>query len=76
MTGNSAIKKLRRKRWPGLKEAAKQLGVSYGHLRLCVAGERASRSLRNRYRAWKNQHRTAPKTTNVPSPKAQTKTFI
>jgi hypothetical protein len=52
------MKKRRNKKWPGLKEAAKQLNISYGHLRLCVARERDSRSLLNRFRAWKRERAT------------------
>lgn len=34
---------------PGLKAAAKQLGCTYQHLRLCVIGQRKSHSLMQRY---------------------------
>ena len=39
----------------GLLAAAKALGCNYSHLRRVVCGERTSRSLMNRYRAWKRQ---------------------
>jgi hypothetical protein len=39
------------RKWPGLKAAAKRLGVSYGHLRLCLLGESQSPRLVSRYQA-------------------------
>jgi hypothetical protein len=50
VTGNHIIKKRKNKRWPGLKPAAKELNVAYGHLRLVVAGERPGRNLLARYK--------------------------
>jgi hypothetical protein len=38
-----------RRSWPGVKEAAALLGVSYGHLLLCLKGERSSPDLVRRY---------------------------
>jgi hypothetical protein len=35
--------------------AAQELGVSYGHLLMCIKGIRQSRRLMARYEAWKNQ---------------------
>ncbi|HLX69448.1 MAG TPA: hypothetical protein VKV04_07465 [Verrucomicrobiae bacterium] len=43
-------KRAYRKR-PGLSEAAKQLGCTYQHLRLCVIGARSSKSLLKKYHA-------------------------
>jgi len=53
-----------------LLAAAKALGRNYSHLRRVVCGERSSRSLMNRFRAWKRQQRNAPspKTENPNSP--------
>ena len=39
------------RRWPGVKPAARELGVSYEHLLMCIKGIRRSRSLMQRYRA-------------------------
>jgi len=65
LMANMARKKANRKpyqRRTGMQVAAIQLGVSYGHLRRCVIGERQSRSLLSRYRALKStQQTTEPK---------------
>jgi hypothetical protein len=50
MTRQSSTKRSYRRR-PGLIQAAADLGVSYGHLRQCVAGIRKSDRLLARYRA-------------------------
>ncbi len=42
---------------PGLLEAAAALDTNYSHLRRVVIGERKSRSLLARYRAWRKQQR-------------------
>jgi hypothetical protein len=50
-----------------VKAAAKELGVDYNHLRLCLLGERFSRSLLTRYLALDNL--TSQKTeTESPQP--------
>ncbi len=46
-----------RKNWPGLIEAAEQLGVSYKHLWMCVSGRRESKPLLRRYAELKRQQR-------------------
>lgn len=38
--------------WPGLCTAARDLGVTYQHLARVLNGERNSKSLLIRYRAW------------------------
>jgi hypothetical protein len=52
MTRNSSSTKRSYRRRPGLIQAARDLGVSYGHLRMCVAGVRQSASLMLRLAAW------------------------
>jgi hypothetical protein len=47
--------KRRNRRWPGVKLAASELGVSYEHLLMCIKGIRQSRRLMARYRALKLQ---------------------
>ncbi|MFO1487847.1 MAG: hypothetical protein U1F65_05155 [Verrucomicrobiota bacterium] len=60
MTRRKSSKKRTNQRRPGLIAAAKELGCSYGHLRLCVAGQRVSVSLMTRYEALKaEQNRKA-----------------
>jgi hypothetical protein len=49
VTGKNANPRRRNQHWPGLRDAAKALGVSYGHLRLCLVGQRESKSLLARY---------------------------
>jgi len=66
MTGNSAISKRQYQRRPGLKEAAEQLQVSYGHLRLCVAGKRISSALLARYLDWKSKQPQQLPASNAP----------
>jgi hypothetical protein len=80
MTRNSVILKRKYQRRPGLKETAEQLGVSYGHLRLCVAGERDSHSLLERYSALKGgapgpqsqkapgRYKNSPQKARIPKP--------
>jgi hypothetical protein len=58
MTRQSSTKRSYRRR-PGLIQAASELGVSYGHLRMCVAGVRQSRKLISNYRAWQADQRAA-----------------
>jgi len=41
---------------PGVFQAAKELGCNYSHLRRVVIGERVSKSLMRRFRAWKQAH--------------------
>ncbi len=50
MTGHCIIKK--RKRWPGVKQAAADLGVCYGHLLMVIKGLRTSRRMSARYAEW------------------------
>lgn len=70
MTRPSHTKRSYQRR-PGIISAARELGCSYGHLRMCVAGDRQSEKLLARFRAWKRQQRTArnsqPETTQ-PTP--------
>jgi hypothetical protein len=68
MTGYTTIVRRKKNRhWPGVKAAAKELGVDYNHLRLCLLGERFSRSLLTRYLALDNL--TSQKTeTESPQP--------
>lgn len=51
-------------RRPGLVTAARDLGCTLSHLRRVVIGERESRSLLRRYRAWKKQQRAASRIAN------------
>lgn len=51
--------KHRWQRRPGLAKAARDLGVSYGHLRMCVIGVRTSVSLMNRLAEWQKNNSTA-----------------
>lgn len=45
------------KKHPGLSQAARDLGVSYQHLRrVVVTGERISPPLSARFNAWQRQH--------------------
>lgn len=53
MTGKTQNKKRSYVRRRGALQAAEALGVSYGHLRLVVTGQRESKSLLTRYRTWK-----------------------
>jgi hypothetical protein len=53
---------------PGLRAAAKDLAVSYSHLRRVAIKERTSVSLMKRFRAWQRQQRAASKTPNFTSP--------
>lgn len=45
---------------PGWIAAARDLSVTYSHLRRVLTGERAGKSLRTKFRAWQRQQRTAP----------------
>ena len=45
-----------------MKPAARELGVSYEHLLLCIKGNRVSRSLMERYRALKADRANVAKT--------------
>ena len=38
------------RRWPGVKPAARELGISYEHLLMCIKGIRQSKRLMCRYR--------------------------
>jgi hypothetical protein len=58
MTRKTASLKRKNQRWPGLRDAAKALGVSYGHLRLCLVGQRVSNSLLARYHALQSSQKT------------------
>lgn len=42
---------------PGVMQAARDLGCSYWHLRRVVNGERESKSLTKKFRAWQRTHR-------------------
>lgn len=46
-------------RRPGLAEFAREAGVTFSHARRCIIGERCSKSLLSRYRAWRRNHRAA-----------------
>jgi len=47
-------------RRPGLLQAARDLNVSYGHLRMCVIGVRQSNSLMRRLDAWTKANPQTP----------------
>ena len=53
MTGHFRIKI--RKRWPGVKQAAADLGVCYGHLLMVIKGVRTSRRMSARYAEWQKR---------------------
>lgn len=57
MTRQSPAKRSYKLR-PGLIQAARDLGVSYGHLRMCVAGVRTSVSLMARLAEWQRANST------------------
>jgi len=54
--------KRKRRMWPGVKQAACALGVSYEHLRMCLMGVRQSRRLMARYVELKGQQEQAAAT--------------
>ena len=58
MTRQSSAKRSYQRR-PWLVQAARDLGVSYGHLRQCVVGVRKSRKTLSKLRTWKKAQRTA-----------------
>jgi len=77
VTRNSNIPKRSYRRWPGLKEASKQLNVSYGHARLVRAGARVSHSLLERLQALESQPKpdrqtAAPSAINEQNPRFPT----
>jgi len=47
------LPKRRNRRWPGVKAAAIELGVSYEHLFMCIKGISHSNKLMGRYAALK-----------------------
>jgi hypothetical protein len=55
-------------KWPGLRKAAAKCGVSFGHARLVLAGERESRKLVARLRDMNFKFPPATKT-KLPSKK-------
>ncbi len=59
MARQQAKRKLVRR--PGLAEASRVLGCTLSHLRRVVIGERQSRRLTERLRAWRAEQRTARK---------------
>jgi hypothetical protein len=52
MAGQQAKRKLVKR--PGLFRAAQELDCNYSHLRRVVIGQRESKSLLTRYRAWQD----------------------
>lgn len=70
MARTNAKREYRRR--PGLRTAAKDLAVSYSHLRRVVIGDRTSVSLMIRYDTWKRQQQTAPQNTK---PRARIRFF-